>query len=162
VFSEVGSGAGGSASGFVFRSGLTHTALAGGWPGRYSVFLSRMNKIFTLFTILLLPLLVACNGVMSDSASNQVCPNDFSAILIDQLRQKPKQNPAAEVTQYTYQGRTVYLVTGGCCDAYNYLFDTCGNVLCAASGGLSGKGDGACPDFLTTATNPILLWRDPR
>ena len=121
-----------------------------------------MTKFFTLLAVLLLPVLSACSGIVSDSAVGQVCPNNFSAVLIEQLKQKPKQTPAAEVTQYTYQGRTVYLVTGGCCNAYNYLFDTCGNVLCAASGGTTGKGDGACPDFLTTATNPVLLWRDPR
>jgi hypothetical protein len=121
-----------------------------------------MNRTFTVLTALLFLLLSACSADLSDDAANKVCPSDFSATLIEQLKQKPKQTPAAEVTQYTYKGNTVYLVTGGCCDNYNYLFDHCGNVLCAASGGLSGVGDGRCTDFSSTATNPVLLWRDPR
>ncbi|SNC75720.1 hypothetical protein SAMN06265337_3021 [Hymenobacter gelipurpurascens] len=120
-----------------------------------------MNRIFTLLAVLLLPFLAACSGVLNDNDA-KVCPSDFSTVLIEQLKQQPKQTPAAEVTQYTYQGRTVYLVTGGCCDNYNYLFDTCGNVLCAASGGQSGNGDGRCADFSKNASNPVLLWHDPR
>ena len=110
-------------------------------------------------TLLLATGLGGCN--VSDEAAEN-CPSNFSDTLIEQLKQQPKQNPPAEVVQYTYQGRTVYLVTGGCCDNYNYLFDACGNVLCAASGGVTGKGDGRCPDFAASATNPTLLWRDPR
>jgi hypothetical protein len=120
-----------------------------------------MNKTFTLWAALLLFLTTACSTDLADAAG-QVCPSDFSAILINQLKQQPKQTPAAEVTQYTYKGSTVYLVTGGCCDNYNYLFDSCGNVICAASGGLTGKGDGRCTDFASAATNPVLLWHDPR
>ncbi|TGE09941.1 DUF6970 domain-containing protein [Hymenobacter fodinae] len=121
-----------------------------------------MNRIFTLLAAGLLFLLTACNADLSEDAAAPPCPADFSVTLIEQLKQKPKQNPAVEVTQYTYKGNTVYLVTGGCCDNFNYLFDHCGNVLCAASGGPAGKGDGRCTDFSTTATNPVLLWRDPR
>ncbi|QJX46197.1 hypothetical protein HMJ29_04290 [Hymenobacter taeanensis] len=121
-----------------------------------------MNKTITLLAALLLSLFSACTADLSGDNTNMVCPSDFSATLIEQLKQKPKQTPAAEVTQYTYKGNTVYLVTGGCCDNYNYLFDRCGNVLCAASGGLSGTGDGRCADFTAKATDPVLLWRDPR
>ncbi|UYZ62835.1 DUF6970 domain-containing protein [Hymenobacter weizhouensis] len=119
-----------------------------------------MSRLLSWILLLLLGTVAGCNVASEEATPN--CPSDFSATLIEQLKQQPKQNPPAEVTQYTYQGRTVYLVTGGCCDNYNYLFDTCGNVLCAASGGVSGRGDGRCPNFSATATNPVLIWRDPR
>ena len=103
----------------------------------------------------------ACS-VTADEVSPQDCPGNFSLTLIEQLKQKPKQTPAAEITQYTYQGRTVYLVTGGDPSNPTYLFDNCGNVICAAASGTNNTGDGRCPDFVATATNPILIWRDQR
>lgn len=122
-----------------------------------------MNRFFLLLLIIGLALsAVGCSATADEATPKGECPGNFSLSLIEQLKQKPKQTPAAEVTQYTYNGRTVFLVTGGIPDAYNYLFDNCGSVVCAASGGLTGKGDGACPNFATTATNPILIWRDPR
>lgn len=123
---------------------------------------SLMNRVcvFLLSGLLLLGGLTACSTNLEEATPT--CAYDFSATLIEQLKQKPKQTPAAEVTQYTYQNRTVYLVTGGPSANYSYLFDTCGNVLCAAAGGPANTGDGRCGDFAATATNPQLLWRDPR
>ncbi|WP_426493234.1 DUF6970 domain-containing protein [Hymenobacter sp. 102] len=108
--------------------------------------------------------LLLLGGVTSCSSTNDAaeptCAGDFSVTLIEQLRQKPKQTPAAEVTQYIYQNRTVYLVTGG--SSTSYVFDGCGRVICSAAVGPGNAGDGRCPDFAATATNPQLLWRDPR
>jgi len=121
-----------------------------------------MNRfpICLLSWLLLLGGATSCSSYLEDAAPT--CPGDFSATLTEQLRQKPKQTPAAEITQYTYQNRTVYLVTGGPATNYSYLFDTCGNVICAAVGGPANNGDGRCADFAATATNPVLIWRDPR
>lgn len=115
---------------------------------------------FLISGLLLLAGATACST--SSEEISPVCADDFSATLIEQLQQKPKQTPAAAVTQYTYQNRTVYLVTGGPSTTYSYLFDTCGSVLCAAPNAAGNTGDGRCPDFAATATNPVLLWRDPR
>jgi hypothetical protein len=126
-----------------------------------------MLRLFThLLSWSLLLLTASCS--VADEDMSPACASNFSATLIAQLSAQPKQTPVAEVTQYTYQGQTVYLVTGGGNTTsngstnLNYLFDACGNVLCAASGGPSGKGDGRCPDFSANATNPVLIWRDPR
>ncbi|UPL48550.1 DUF6970 domain-containing protein [Hymenobacter sublimis] len=121
-----------------------------------------MSRLFLSFSLgLLLTGAASCSNSL-DEAVDGTCVTNFSATLIEQLQQKPKQTPAAEVIQYTYQGRTVYLVTGGDAANYSYLFDTCGNVICAAAGGPNKTGDGRCPDFAATATNATLLWRDPR
>ncbi|MBT9394996.1 hypothetical protein KLP40_17655 [Hymenobacter sp. NST-14] len=110
----------------------------------------------------LLLLGAAACSVTADEVLPQNCAGNFSLTLIEQLKQKPKQTPAAEITQYTYQGRTVYLVTGGDPSNYSYLFDNCGNVVCAAAGGTNNTGDGRCADFAATATNRTLIWRDQR
>ncbi|OWP64902.1 hypothetical protein CDA63_00660 [Hymenobacter amundsenii] len=112
--------------------------------------------------LLLLTGVAGCSATTDDVAPQGNCGGNFSLTLIEQLKQKPRQTPAAEVIQYTYQGRTTYLVTGGSPAALSYLFDNCGNVICAAGGGANNDGDGRCPDFATTATNPVLIWRDPR
>ncbi len=123
-----------------------------------------MNRFFFSLVagLMLLTGVAGCSATADDVAPQDNCSGNFSLTLIEQLKQQPRQTPAAEVTQYTYQGRTVYLVTGGSPTALSYLFNNCGKVLCAAAGGPTGKGDGGCSDFATTATNPTLIWRDPR
>lgn len=123
---------------------------------------------YLLTALLSLEGMVACS-TNNDLEASPSCTGNFSETLIEQLKQEPKRTPVAEVTQYTYQGQTVYLVTGGSGTVsngasinLNYLFDSCGKVVCAASGGPNNDGDGICPDFKTTATNPVLIWRDPR
>ncbi|MBX0291274.1 hypothetical protein K3G63_12550 [Hymenobacter sp. HSC-4F20] len=121
-----------------------------------------MSRLFIYLTscLLLVGGTTSCSDSLDEVSAVASCPGNFSATLIEQLKQKPKQTPAAEVIQYTYRGRTVYLVTGG--TSFSYLFDTCGNVLCAATISPTNAGDGRCTDFATAATDPIVLWRDPR
>ncbi|UOQ65745.1 DUF6970 domain-containing protein [Hymenobacter volaticus] len=130
-----------------------------------------MNRFFTclLTSLLLLGTMGGCSTSDAEASLSPVCPDKISETLITQLSQEPKRTPVAEITQYTYLGQTVYLVTGGGATTanggsttLNYLFDTCGNVLCAASGGANNQGDGRCPDFKANATNPVLVWRDSR
>lgn len=64
-----------------------------------------------------------------------------------------------QISSYLYQGKTVYLVTPDCCDQYISLYDDNCNFLCAPSGGLTGKGDGKCPDFYDKATKGTLIWK---
>lgn len=81
---------------------------------------------------------------------------------IDSIKKQPKWNPPAEVNEYTYQGKTVYLFSAPCCDQYTTLYDIDCNYLCAPGGGFTGKGDGKCADFNTAATHVRLVWKDGR
>jgi hypothetical protein len=81
---------------------------------------------------------------------------------IDEIKAEPKWNPPAEVNEYIYQGKHVYLFSSNCCDQYNILYDGNCNTICAPSGGFTGKGDGKCSDFNTAAKFVKLLWKDPR
>ena len=118
-----------------------------------------MNRVLTLYLLWLLLLGGATSCSSTNDAMELACPSDFADTLIEQLKQKPKQTPAAEVTQYTYRGQKVYLVTGG---NTSYVFDVCGHVMCSAPISAANGGDGRCPDFATAATNPQVLWTDPR
>lgn len=81
---------------------------------------------------------------------------------IRQMEQEPVRNPPASVTQYTYNGQTVYYITAGCCDQYNELYDSNCNLLCAPDGGFTGHGDGRCADFHANKSNEKLIWQDTR
>jgi hypothetical protein len=81
---------------------------------------------------------------------------------IAQMQQDPVRNPPGSVTQYLYNGQTVYYITADCCDQYNELYDSKCNLICAPDGGFTGQGDGRCPDFFTNRTNEKLIWQDSR
>ena len=91
--------------------------------------------------------------------------NDIPSCIqkkIDQIKSVPKWNPPAEVNEYIYQGRHVYLFSADCCDQFNELYDSNCNYICAPSGGITGKGDMKCTDFSTTSQFVKLVWKDPR
>ena len=70
-------------------------------------------------------------------------------------------NPPEFVASYTYQGHLVYYISPRCCDQYSVLYDSTGAELCAPDGGITGRGDGRCPEFVAQRTNEKILWRPP-
>ncbi len=81
---------------------------------------------------------------------------------IDSIRQQPKWNPPAEVTEYRYNGKRVYLFSSNCCDQFNEVVDEACNYICAPSGGITGKGDRKCTDFAEKAEMVKVVWKDER
>ena len=73
-----------------------------------------------------------------------------------------KGNPPTFIYRYQYGGQLVYYITAPCCDQYSQLYDTKGKLLCQPDGGITGRGDGKCPDFDKKKTNEKLVWKDPR
>ncbi|WP_299706333.1 hypothetical protein [uncultured Pontibacter sp.] len=82
--------------------------------------------------------------------------------LVRELEQEPVANPPARVYRYLYNEQEVYYLTGRCCDIPGKLYDVEGNLLCEPDGGITGKGDGRCPDFVDVRTNETLIWEDKR
>lgn len=80
----------------------------------------------------------------------------------DQIKQQPKWNPSAEVYEYNYKGKRVFFFSGNCCDQYNEVYDENCKYICAPTGGINGKGDRKCQDFISTATKVKLIWKDER
>jgi len=130
-----------------------------------------MRRLVYLIWLVALPLLAArCPAKnKATAAAGQTapaaptdCPPAKLEAKIAELKAQPKANPAYEVWEYKYQGQRVYLISAPCCDNYTTLYDACLNVLCAPSGGFTGRGDGLCPDFNEKATDKKLIWRDQR
>jgi hypothetical protein len=86
----------------------------------------------------------------------------FVVKLIEQHEAAPKSNPPGSIWRYDYQGRVVYYVPPVCCDVPSKLYDSDGNVICSPDGGLTGAGDGKCPDFFERRAKGLQVWRDNR
>lgn len=82
--------------------------------------------------------------------------------LVSELERQPVANPPAFLARYQYRGDTVYYLPSRCCDIQSQVFDRQGTVICAADGGITGGGDGRCPDFFAQRREEEILWRDPR
>ena len=81
---------------------------------------------------------------------------------ITQLESLSVSNPPAKIWQYTYNRQTVYYIPPKCCDIPSVLLNENCNTICSPDGGITGGGDGKCPDFFKTRTNEKLIWADPR
>lgn len=67
------------------------------------------------------------------------------------------------IWRYAYKDRTVYYVPPlPCCDRLSTLYDETGEILCAPDGGLTGGGNGQCPDFFELRSAETRVWQDPR
>jgi len=84
------------------------------------------------------------------------------AARIQKLSTQEKLNPPIQILRYRYRNQVVYYETAPCCDQFTTLYDSRGRVLCKPDGGLTGKGDGNCPDFTKERTEERLVWQDPR
>ena len=81
--------------------------------------------------------------------------------LIDDAKKEDPPMPPVQVDEYLYKGKKVYLFTAQCCDFYNMVYDDSCKNLCAPSGGFTGRGDGKCPDFDSTAKLVRTIWKNP-
>jgi uncharacterized protein DUF6970 len=105
-------------------------------------------------------LLVTACGVQSPSAPERL-PAWLDS-LIRELSSAPVANPPASIARYDYKGEVVYYLPPRCCDIQGDVYQSDGRILCHPDGGLAGRGDGRCPEFLGERTNEQLVWRDPR
>ncbi|MFN2458307.1 MAG: hypothetical protein ABR502_08920 [Chitinophagaceae bacterium] len=109
------------------------------------------------------------SAVITLSAIVQNCSKQNSSTIpnciqqrINQIKSQHKWNPPAEVHEYIYNNKKVYLFSSDCCDQFNTLVDAQCNYICAPSGGITGKGDMKCTDFSEKAQHVKLVWKDER
>jgi hypothetical protein len=81
---------------------------------------------------------------------------------IDSIKKEPRYNPPAEVNEYSYKSKRVFLFSSDCCDFFDPLYDSACNYIGAPRGGFTGRGDGKVPDFDKEARHVKLVWKDPR
>jgi len=68
--------------------------------------------------------------------------------------------PPQSITEYEYNGATVYYVVKQCCDQFSDLLDADGNLIGHPDGGIAGRGDGVTvfPAFDLDGTK---IWTAP-
>jgi len=72
---------------------------------------------------------------------------------------KGKLGGPVKIDEYLYKKHTVYLLTAPCCDQFNVLYDDSCKLLCAPSGGFTGKGDNKCKDFADSSKFVKEIWK---
>lgn len=103
--------------------------------------------------------------LITGACTKEDIPSDTPACIkekIEQMQKDPVTNPPREVWRYTFNNQTVYYIPPMCCDIPSILYDAQCNVICSPDGGISGSGDGKCPDFFEKRKNEKLIWRDVR
>jgi hypothetical protein len=113
-----------------------------------------MNKM----PLLLLIVLAAAGACKSQEEHEKSAPknSEQQAPLVPQWLEDQmeawQQEGYTEVDAYYWKGDTVYLAIPPCCDRFSELYNRKGKLLCHPGGGITGKGDGKCPEFRSDAT----------
>ena len=102
----------------------------------------------------------ACSS--SSSPSEPAGTPPWLQSLIAQIESAPVTNPPSAIFRYRYAGGTVYFRPGRCCDIPSDLYNETGELICHPDGGITGRGDGRCPDVFSSRSEEQLIWRDPR
>jgi hypothetical protein len=113
-------------------------------------------KAFTLFFLTAMFLLAGCSQPAASTNPAWV------EKLIRQYENDPVANPPLSIWRYDYNGQVVYFVPAHCCDIFSMVYDAKGSALCSPDGGITGEGDGKCPDFFSTRADEQLIWQDTR
>lgn len=128
--------------------------------------MARATFIAKTVLVLLVVFASACKPGASQQLSGASTPSTPLAPwlnkLIQELEAEKPANPPAKIYRYTYNDQEVYYLTGRCCDIPSKLYDAQGKVLCEPDGGITGRGDGRCPDFFEKRQNETLIWDDKR
>ena len=84
---------------------------------------------------------------------------DYPQWVKEMMSSFEKENAHAEILQYTYNGKTVFMVSMcyQCPDAIDAVYDENNNVLCQF-GGIDGRN--TCPDFDQKASDKKIVWRN--
>jgi hypothetical protein len=118
------------------------------------------TRLFRLCVLCLLCLLCVSCGHEAPVAPEPT--QEWLTALIRNIEMQPVANPPISITRYDYKRTVVYYVPPRCCDTMSDLYRADGTMLCHPDGGLTGNGDGRCPDFFTERNNPQIIWQDPR
>ena len=95
-------------------------------------------------------------------AAQPATPAPWLDQLVARSKAEAVANPPRRILRYRYRGQTVYYLSPSCCDQPGILYDATGMQLCAPDGGISGRGDGRCPDSREQRSADSVIWGDSR
>ena len=124
--------------------------------------MTRRWRGFLPFLVLATLVIGAAACSSSSSPSEPAAAPPWLQALIAQIEAEPVTNPPSAIFRYRYAGDTVYFRPGRCCDLPSDLYNETGELICHPDGGITGRGDGRCPDFFSARSSEQLIWRDPR
>jgi hypothetical protein len=81
--------------------------------------------------------------------------------LIASQEAEPVANPPAFIARQEYASGVYYFLPSRCCDVFSELYDAGGALVCHPDGGITGDGDGTCPE-LGELLREEVVWRDTR
>src|SRR5687767_7516823 len=90
--------------------------------------------------------------------SGQTCKKESLPTCIESMTKGNTSDIPLRIDEYEYNGGRVFYVTEECCDKFNPVYDGSCQMICAPSGGITGKGDGKCPDFASHARFVKTIW----
>lgn len=70
-----------------------------------------------------------------------------------------EEGDSYSVWEWKVDGKVFYYISSPCCDKFNWLYDNNCNKVCAPDGGISGQGDGNCPQF-EGKIEKTLVWEE--
>ncbi|MGJ8592588.1 MAG: DUF6970 domain-containing protein [Aquaticitalea sp.] len=109
-----------------------------------------------MYILLILISLFSCKPTQQKSEQ----PSCISE-KVESLKSQPVQNPPAEVWKWESEGNIFYYFNAACCDQFSKLYNEKCEIVCAPDGGMTGRGDGKCPDF-SSGISKTLIWKDER
>lgn len=98
---------------------------------------------------------------VTEATDKDSIPSCISKLIEEAGKDIPPTTPL-QVDEYIYNGIKGYLVTAPCCDHWNIFYDEQCKMICAPSGGFTGKGDEKCPDFTANAKHVRVVWKKPQ
>ena len=110
----------------------------------------------------------ACLAVMACAACAEPASAPTAAdeaavrVIAKKLRAGPPQNPPQTIKRHVIDGKTFYYVRAPCCDQFNDVYDARGQRLCSPDGGITGRGDGRCPEIRIDPREGDVVWQDRR
>ena len=111
-----------------------------------------MKKIFLYCFVIFLAIVVSCT-------SSKKADNNYPSWVKDLISSFEKENAHAQIKEYNYNGRPVYLISNCylCPDAMDIVYDKENNKVCEF-GGIAGRN--TCPDFDQKASDKKIVWQN--
>ena len=118
-----------------------------------------MRAVFSKILMIFAIVIIAANCKSSDTEDDALpacIENKIAELLSNEVA-----NPPTQVWKWEVDGKIYFYITADCCDQYNMLYSENCEIVCAPDGGLTGEGDGNCPDFKGEIVK-TLVWQDNR
>ncbi|HLP79380.1 MAG TPA: hypothetical protein VK158_01990 [Acidobacteriota bacterium] len=114
-----------------------------------------MAIIFVLLLVVYFTFAIIKHNKINTDIEAELEKNPWIHDLLTQQGQY--SNYGGFLTKCYYNDQPVYYARSQCCDRLDFLYDQSGNAICSPSGGITGTGDGKCPDYFTKMEHCVVL-----